>query len=308
MTRFPSVLGLRFYGRSDVGRKRLSNEDSFHTSDEDALGLVCDGMGGHEGGEIASKLAVDVISDGLAKGAAQLGKRMKISQRRALARELVVEWTQKANGEIFKRGGEDTPLRTRMGTTLALILLVRDFVVIAHVGDSRIYRTRGDKIELLTSDHSIVGPSRSPRAWGTAPRTRKFVTKALGTKSSVEPDVRLEDVAEGDVFILCSDGLSDMVKEAEMAEILKKAGTDRRVALRSLIHLANKRGGRDNITVILGEVVATTKSGPFDEDGDDGDTDLLTLPAKPLPAKRRSGSGEKPAPKPPAEPESEESA
>lgn len=282
------MLRVRFYGRSDVGRKRLSNEDSFHTSDEDCLGLVCDGMGGHEGGEIASRLAVDVISDGLSTGHQELLQNRKISQRRAHARELVLAWTQKANGEIFHRGGEDTPLRTRMGTTLALVLLVHDFVVVAHVGDSRIYRIRGDKIDRLTEDHSILGPSRAPRQWGTAPKTRKFVTKALGTRNTVEPDIRLEDALPGDIYILCSDGLSDAVKEPEITEIVRKAGADRRVAIRSLIHLANKRGGRDNITVVLGEVLAPATDESSD-DGDKDETETLALP-QPAPAAKKSGS------------------
>ena len=161
-------------------------------------------MGGHQGGEIASRLAVDILTDSLAKGGARLlrARGKKLAHLRALARDMVSEWTQRANDEIFHQGGENTPLRTRMGTTLALLMLVEDFAVVAHVGDSRIYRIRGKGIELLTEDHSIIGPSRSPRAWGTAPKKRKFVTKALGTRATVEPDIRLEDVESGDMFIL----------------------------------------------------------------------------------------------------------
>jgi protein phosphatase len=275
------VFKLRLYGRSDVGRKRLSNEDSYHTSDPDGFGVVCDGMGGHQGGEIASRLAVDIMTDSLAKGGALLtrARGKKLAHLRALAKDMVVEWTQRANDEIFKTGGENTPLRTRMGTTLACVLLVEDFVVIAHVGDSRVYRVRSGVIERLTEDHSVVGPSRSPRAWGTAPKRRKFVTKALGTRQTVEPDVRLEDAVAGDVYILCSDGLSDCVQPDEMVKLLQKAGEDRRVALRSFVHLANKRGGRDNITVVLGEVVAEAT---VKDDRGDGSTEIMA----PLPEKR----------------------
>lgn len=270
---------IRFYGRSDVGRKRLSNEDSYHTSDEDGFGIVCDGMGGHQGGEIASRLAVDILTDSLAKGGPFLarGKGKKLAHLRSLAKDMVLEWTQRANDEIFHKGGENTPLKTRMGTTLAMVLLVEDFVVVAHVGDSRVYRAREDAIERLTEDHSVIGPSRSPRAWGTAPKRRKFVTKALGTRATVEPDIRLEDARVGDVFVLCSDGLSDAVKPEEMVEILKKAGDDRRVALRSLVHLANKRGGRDNITVVLAEIVGDGRP-PKRRDSSDGSTEALIRP------------------------------
>lgn len=275
--KFLRVLRIRFYGRSDVGRKRLSNEDSYHTSDEDGFGIVCDGMGGHQGGEIASRLAVDILTDSLAKGGALLarGKGKKLGHQRSLAQDMVLEWTQRANDEIFKKGGENTPLKTRMGTTLALVLMVEDFVVIAHVGDSRVYRIRKRDVERMTEDHSVIGPSRSPRTWGTAPKRRKFVTKALGTRSTVEPDIRVEDAKPGDVFVLCSDGLSDAVKPEEMGEIVDKAGGDRRVALRSLVHLANKRGGRDNITVVLAEVVGEA---PRRRDSGEGSTEALILP------------------------------
>jgi serine/threonine protein phosphatase PrpC len=272
------VLRIRFYGRSDVGRKRLSNEDSYHTSDEDGFGIVCDGMGGHQGGEIASRLAVDILTDSLARGGPLLtrGKGKKLAHLRSLAKDMVLEWTRRANDEIFQRGGENTPLKTRMGTTLAMVLLVDDFVVVTHVGDSRVYRIRSQAIERLTEDHSVIGPSRSPRAWGTAPKRRKFVTKALGTRATVEPDIRLEDARPGDVFVLCSDGLSDAVKPEEMVEILGKAGDDRRVALRSLVHLANKRGGRDNITVVLAEVVGDAPNAK--RDSTDGSTEALIRP------------------------------
>ncbi|MEZ0229470.1 MAG: PP2C family serine/threonine-protein phosphatase [Planctomycetota bacterium] len=273
------MFSIRFYGRSDVGRKRLSNEDSYHTSDEDGFGIVCDGMGGHQGGEIASRLAVDVLTDSLARGGPLLARQKgkKLAHLRSLAKDMVLEWTQRANDEIFKQGGENTPLKTRMGTTLALVLLVEDFVVVAHVGDSRVYRIRDGAVERLTEDHSVIGPSRSPRAWGTAPKRRKFVTKALGTRSTVEPDIRLEDARGGDVFVLCSDGLSDAVKPEEMVEIVQKAGEDRRVALRSLVHLANKRGGRDNITVVLAEIL---QSAPKRRDSGEGSTEALFLPPK----------------------------
>jgi protein phosphatase len=212
-------------------------------------------MGGHSGGEIASRLAVDILSEHCARSATRLraGAGRKLASLRAMVKDLVLEWTQHANAEIYAKCPEGTDARARMGTTLALILLVEDFIVIAHVGDSRVYRLRAGQIEKLTEDHSIVGPA-PPKVWGQPPRKRKFVTKALGTKPTVEPDIRLEDARAGDLYLLCSDGLYDLVKEKEIVKILAKAGADRRTGLRSLVHLANKRGGRDNITVVLAEV------------------------------------------------------
>jgi serine/threonine protein phosphatase PrpC len=283
------VLQVRFYARTDVGRRRDSNEDSFHVSDDDAFGIVCDGMGGHEGGEIASRIGTEVLARSLVRAAERLRKAHDRGRpvSRALARSLVLEALLDANGEIFKQGGPDTPIGERMGTTLVLFFLVDDFALVAHVGDSRIYRIRDDAIERLTQDHSVIAASRAPREWGTPPRRRKFVTKALGTRPTVQPDIRLiEDVEPGDVFLLCSDGLSDAVREHEMASIVEKAGTNRIIALRSLIHLANKRGGRDNITIVLAEIVG---DGPLATP--DGSTEelALPLPARKPPSVRRPG-------------------
>ncbi|MBI3723569.1 serine/threonine-protein phosphatase [bacterium] len=278
---------VRFYARSDVGRKRPSNEDSFYTSDDDAFGIVCDGMGGHDGGEIASRLGVEVLTERLVAAAQKL-KRGRKQTARPLARSVVLEGTAAANQEIYRRGGTDTPVQSRMGTTLVLFLLVEDFAVVAHVGDSRIYRVRGSSIERLTDDHSVIAASRSPREWGTAPRKRKFVTRALGTRPTVMPDIRfIEDLEDGDVFLLCSDGLSDAVRETEMATIVEKAGKNRIVALRSLVHLANKRGGKDNITVVLAEIVSDAP-----EVDPHGSTEELLVPA---PARERTKSGRRPS-------------
>lgn len=239
--------------------------------EDEGLGAVCDGMGGHDNGEVASRLAVDVLSDRASRFAARLREERprKLSQVRAMAQDMVQDWTHAANEAIHVKGGEEAAGRDRMGTTLALALFVGDFVVVAHVGDSRVHRIRGGAIEQLTADHVIVADARREANDPRPPRKRKFVTRALGTKASVEPDVRLLDVAPGDLFLLCSDGLSDLVTPEEMVEATA-SGRDRRLAVRALIELANRRGGPDNITVVLAEVLAD------DEDLDD-ETDVLPI-------------------------------
>lgn len=243
-------------------------------------------MGGHEGGEVASRLAVDILSDHCAKSSKRLKARpgVKLASLRAMSRDLVLEWTQHANAEIYARTPENVDARARMGTTLALLLMVEDFVVIAHVGDSRVYRIRGGKIARLTEDHSIVGQA-PPKRWGLPPRQRKFVTKALGTRPTVEPDIQIDDAETGDIYIMCSDGLSDLVKEPEIVKVLGKAGHDRRTGLRSLVELANKRGGRDNITVVLAEITGG------DESDDKESTEALAKPIEtPKPDKREASA------------------
>ncbi|MCO5171233.1 MAG: protein phosphatase 2C domain-containing protein [Planctomycetes bacterium] len=235
---------------------------------------MCDGMGGHDAGEVASRLAVDIFADSAARGAAALrAPGRKHSQLRAMASELVVEWTERANAAIHRRGGSGSSAggpKSRMGTTLALALFVSDFVVVGHVGDSRVYRMRGERIERLTDDHVVMAEAKRHPADPRPARKRKFVTRALGTRSTVEPDVSLHDIAPGDAFVLCSDGLTDLVTDEEILTLTRRAGVNRRLAVRSLIDLANRRGGPDNVTVVMAEVLDDV-----DEDADE--TDIMAI-------------------------------
>ncbi len=254
---------VRFYGRSDVGKRRSSNEDSYVLCEDEGLGIVCDGMGGHESGEVASRMAVELISEGITQAVPKLlrTRGRKLSRIRAMAEDVIVEWTQEANGAIHARGREAAKLskdesgKSQMGTTLALVLLLADFGVVAHVGDSRVYRMRDGIMEQLTEDHVIVADVKRHPADPRPARKRKYVTRALGTKAKVKPDVTLVDAFPEDLFLLCSDGLTDVVGDDDIVTIIERARPNWRKAIRSLIHLANKRGGPDNVTVVLAEVV-----------------------------------------------------
>jgi protein phosphatase len=239
-------------------------------------------MGGHEMGEIASRMAVEMVADGVTQSLPKLRSRRKLSEVRALAEEIVREWTQEANAAIHRKGQREAKRRglperdpenpvnkSQMGTTLALALFLSDFAVVANVGDSRVYRIRSWAIEQITDDHTIVAEAKRHPADPRPPRKRKYVTRALGTKPKVRPDVHLVHAFPGDLFLLCSDGLTDVVTDDEIVEILRKARGDYRKAIRSLIHLANKRGGPDNVTIVVAEV-----EGGEDEDDD---TDELEI-------------------------------
>jgi len=256
-----------------VGRRRLSNEDSYVLCEDEGLGVVCDGMGGHDSGEIASRIAVDLFADQVPKARRALDDpRLKLSQARAMASDFIVEWTQQANERIHedgKKAGGDKGLKSRMGTTLAAVFFVSDFVVVANVGDSRVYRVREGVIEQVSEDHTVVADAPRSPSDPRPPRKRKFVTRALGTKRKVEPDVAVLNAFPGDLFLLCSDGLTDLVEDEEILAIVEKAGVDRRKAVRSLIHLANKRGGTDNVTVVIADVIAGA------EEEEEDDTDVL---------------------------------
>ncbi len=236
---------------------------------------MCDGMGGHEAGEVASRLAVDLFAEQITRAWSDLVQPgRKLSALRAQAQELVQRCTAEANALIRaegrERSGGDASHRARMGTTLALVLVVDDFAVVANVGDSRVYRARDGVLEQLSEDHTIVAESRRKHAADPRPgRKRKFVTRALGTQSEVEAQLRLVHVFPGDVFLLCSDGLTDVVTDDEIAKVLRRGRRDLRAALRGLIKLANHRGGPDNVTVVLAEVIG--------EEDDDEDTEELPI-------------------------------
>lgn len=262
-----------------MGRRRLTNEDSFLLCEAEGLCVVCDGMGGHESGEIASRMAVDTFAERVARFRHLLDNPgLKLAQARSMAQELVVDWTQVANSAIYQRGqeaikasggGDPKDVKSRMGTTLALAFFVTDFAVVANVGDSRVYRLRGEHLEQLSEDHVVVADAQRHPADPRPPRKRKFVTRALGTKSSVEPQVRALDVRPGDLFLLCSDGLTDLVDGEDIVRLIGKSREDLRNAVRMLIALANKRGGNDNVTVVLAEALG--------EEGDADDTDELPI-------------------------------
>ena len=238
-------------GLTDVGRQRSSNEDSY--LEAAPVFAVADGMGGARAGEVASRLAVEAFAEHLDAG------RSPESQLEGVATE--------ANRKIY-RLAQDEESYAGMGTTLTAAMLSGDEVVIGHVGDSRLYRLRGEDLERLTRDHSLVEElvrqgKLSPEEAETHPQ-RSIITRALGPEPDVEVDTFTARGRDGDVYMLCSDGLTGMVAEEELAVILRGSSTLERAAKR-LVDAANAAGGRDNITVVLFRV-GDEESGREDSD------------------------------------------
>jgi serine/threonine protein phosphatase PrpC len=234
---------LREAARSDVGLRRAANEDCFAVAPELGLYLVADGMGGHSGGQMASRLAAQTAVTTLeALEGATATPTDKL--RYAVAA---------ANREIFSTA-QQKPELAGMGTTLVAVLARGERIALAHVGDSRAYLVRGGRIRQLTDDHSLVAElvrrrEISPRAAREHPH-RHVLTRALGVRRHVEPDLAELTPAEDDVFVLCSDGLTTHVGDDEIMKLVGEAG-DLEVGCDRLIGLANSRGGEDNITVVL---------------------------------------------------------
>lgn len=254
----------RAFGLSDVGRRRLSNEDAFLIDDEIGLYIVADGMGGHNAGEIASEEAVDTLH-GMVKRQEEALQKLDALAREAPQAEIGVEPIRKtlrllegavqaATYMVFGLG-EANPERKGMGTTMSVLLLRGDLAFTAQVGDSRIYLMRDGNAEQVTEDHTLVawqvkkGIITADQARHS--RQKNVITRAVGSKEYVQVDTRSFPVQSGDRFLICSDGLHGYLDDGEAATL--RDGTVQEAVTRA-IDLANQRGGRDNITAILVDV------------------------------------------------------
>lgn len=231
-------------GLTDVGRERDHNEDTFLVDTEMGLFLVADGMGGHRAGEVASALARETIQ--------QAVKASTTTPRIAALDEAI----RQANARVVQEGMQN---RTRkgMGTTIVAIIADTDSVGIAHAGDSRCYLFREGKISRMTRDHSLVEElgGDDPAVHAALSGYSNVITRALGTAVDTQPELRREPTKSGDVFLLCSDGLSGVVDEATMTKVLNTE-SDLTKACQVLIDTANERGGPDNVSAVLVRVDA----------------------------------------------------
>jgi protein phosphatase len=256
-TRGGPAIRIACSGKTDVGRRRELNEDTFHCSDRDGLSVVADGMGGREFGEVASSLSVSTLVQTLNRHLPRTLDGRKLADGGALVDVLVQTfdaWIRDVNSLVHGFGVVDQRYR-EMGTTLALVWHREDYVVVAHVGDSRVYRVAGGRIERLTEDHSFVNAQLKAnlitREEAERSQHRHIVTRAIGPRWVVKPDVSVLPARAGDVFLLCTDGLCDLVPEDDMLRVVGAAGADLPGGVAALVDLANERGGHDNVTVIL---------------------------------------------------------
>jgi len=255
------MVRLEFAGETNVGMKRTHNEDSFTILPEENLVIVADGMGGHASGEVASKMAVDAMReffDATSKDPDATWP-YKMDKHRGYEENRLITGIKLANLRIFEAAQREPKFRG-MGTTMVTVIGTRDGMYIAHVGDSRVYRVRDHKIEQLTEDHSLLNDYLKMRKL-TEEEIANFphknvIVRALGMKDTVKVDTRLEAPRVGDVFMLCSDGLSGPVTDDDILRIIEEANGDLKAASARLIARANENGGPDNITACCTKVVA----------------------------------------------------
>jgi PPM family protein phosphatase len=244
------VMVVRMVTVTDVGLQRKNNEDACTAVEDVGLCIVADGMGGHLGGEIASSIAIETMTDAFREH-----PRGEIDERKVA--DLLTTSIKGANKEIYRRGNADVALKN-MGTTVVAAVFNGKTIVTACVGDSRIYRLRDGKLEQVTEDHSWVGELRKKNLISEADARshplKNIITRALGMEPGVEVDVKWDKIEPGDLYLLCTDGLTDLVTDSEIKDKLTAADKDLEGMAKSLINLANEAGGTDNITIGICQV------------------------------------------------------
>lgn len=240
-----SIGSLRVGSLTDVGKVREINQDYLATKPEHGLFIVADGMGGHLAGEKASQGAVEAITRCLTPEA--------LSEAADAMPDLIQSAIQEANREIVQASLQDSSMRG-MGTTATVAVIVSEKVYVGHIGDSRAYHIRGTEITQITEDHSVVAQLLRARAITPAEAQRhpyrNVITRCLGMQMEIEADTFEVEWLPGDRILLCSDGLSGLVSDPEMAE-MANAASEPQEACERLVALAMERGGYDNITVVL---------------------------------------------------------
>jgi len=249
---------LEIVSLTDPGLVRSHNEDSVACEPDCGLVVLADGMGGYNAGEVASGIAVSVIATEIKH---RLLKTQPVQIDEATGEELGMsllrQYIQKANVSIFQ-AAQSQPQYSGMGTTIVTGLFYDDRVSVGHVGDSRMYRLRGESLEAITRDHSwlqeqidsgLISPEEARLS-----KNKNLVTRAVGIAEDVEEEIHVHDVMVGDIYLLCSDGLNDMVTDEDIQSVLYAMQGNLALAAEQLVQMAKDNGGRDNVSVILVKV------------------------------------------------------
>jgi len=250
---------LKVIGRTDRGLVRPGNEDYLHLDQANAVYAVCDGMGGHQAGEVASMTAsetIRILFDHFRNDLAN-DPRFSLDRNLPASGDLLLKSIRLANRDVYTQAAADQTL-AGMGTTIVAVAFEGDTMSIAHVGDSRAYRLDQKKLQPLTKDHSWVSEMLQNHSLTEQDALsvvgKNVITRALGVRESIEIDYRLVKVKPGDIYILCSDGLCGFADDDEIFNAVNRVRNDTKLIVNNLIQLANDRGGSDNVTVIAIEV------------------------------------------------------
>ena len=249
---------LEIAAATHTGMVRSHNEDTIGSDPSIGLAVLADGMGGYNAGEVASGIAVALVTKQTRELLSRLGStHSEQTDRRQIAAEILTDAITHANSSIF-HAASSQPQYSGMGTTLVVALLADSFINVAHVGDSRMYRLRGGDLMQLTRDHSLlqeqIDSGMITREMARRSQNKNLVTRAVGIEPAVAPEINSFEVKEGDIYLLCSDGLNDMVEDADIHLTLTSLQANLPLAANQLVQMANDNGGRDNVSVILVQV------------------------------------------------------
>jgi protein phosphatase len=244
---------------TDPGMVRSHNEDSIASDAVYGLAVLADGMGGYNAGEVASGMATTVITTEMQQLLAKVRPyEVDPETGKILAPQLVREQVMKANASIY-HAAQSQPQYAGMGTTLVVCLFYDNKALVAHLGDSRLYRMREGTLKQVTRDHSLlqeqIDSGLISAEQAKHAQHKNLVTKALGIDPTVEPEIREYDTRPGDIYLLCSDGLCDMVEDGDISMTLEALGANLKLAAQQLVQMANDNGGKDNVSVILVRVL-----------------------------------------------------
>jgi PPM family protein phosphatase len=256
---------LEIASHTDPGMVRAHNEDSIASIAEKGLVVLADGMGGYNAGEVASGMATTVITTELRQLLEDHPPHKVDPQSgQKAAMKMLREQVAKANASIYQ-ASQSQPQYAGMGTTLVVALFYDNKMMVAHIGDSRLYRMRGDEFGQVTRDHSLlqeqIDAGVLTREQAKYSSNKNLVTRALGIDPAVEAEIHEYDTKPGDIYLLCSDGLSDMVSDEDIGMSLRALGANLNLAAQQLVQMANDNGGRDNISAILIKILREYPAG-----------------------------------------------
>lgn len=253
------VEALQIVNQTHPGMVRAHNEDSINVEATCGLTVLADGMGGYNAGEVASGIAVSVVSTEIKRRLSRFSPiEMDPESHEEIAVTLLRNNIQKANASIYQASQSQTQY-AGMGTTIVASLFYDNRVAVAHVGDSRMYRLRGETLSKVTKDHSLL-QEQIDRGMITVEdarhsKNKNLVTRAVGVEEIVSTEIHVHEVEIGDIYLLCSDGLNDMVEDVDIESVLYAMQGNLPLAAEQLIQMANDNGGRDNVSVILVKVI-----------------------------------------------------
>jgi serine/threonine protein phosphatase PrpC len=249
----PFRVEFEFAAKTDPGKVRSQNEDAIAVCLPQGVAILADGMGGYSAGEVASTIATDTVEDVLARDLRNFDWSARVSRSTRLTR-MIRQAIECANDAIIKTAQRE-PRYRGMGTTLVAALFHHDKMIVAHVGDSRLYRWRDGELDLLTRDHSFlqeqVDAGLMSAEQARLSPSRNLITRALGIDSALDVEIHEYTTQANDLYLLCSDGLSDMLAHQAIGDLLRDTEDGLNAMCDTLVQCANANGGRDNISIIL---------------------------------------------------------